>query len=128
MNYELNQYILYLFDIASSSEPLRGYVCPWPHAHSQPRVRSKNLHQQTYCFKRSNILPFPWTLFICSLMTLIKLFCIKLIMSRKRDGIRPLIRYKLLLVSYCKFWIYWVGVNTKFTIWKLVNFVFKPTQ
>ena len=24
------------------------------------------------------------------------------------------------LVSYCKFWIYWVGVNTKFTIWQLV--------
>ena len=23
-------------------------------------------------------------------------------------------------VSYCKFWIYWVGVNTKFTIWQLV--------
>ena len=21
------------------------------------------------------------------------------------------------LMSYCKFWIYWVGVNTKFTIW-----------
>ena len=23
------------------------------------------------------------------------------------------------LLSYCKFWIYWVGVNTKFTIWQL---------
>ena len=23
-------------------------------------------------------------------------------------------------LSYCKFWIYWVGVNTKFTIWQLV--------
>ena len=21
-------------------------------------------------------------------------------------------------MSYCKFWIYWVGVNTKFTIWQ----------
>ena len=31
--------------------------------------------------------------------------------------------------SYCKFWIYWVGVNTKFTIWHfIVNFVFTPTQ
>ena len=37
-------------------------------------------------------------------------------------------------MSYCKFWIYWVDVNTKFTIWQLtnrchiVNFVFTPTQ
>ena len=23
------------------------------------------------------------------------------------------------LVSYCKFWIYWVGVNTQFTVWHL---------
>mgnify|MGYP003691458067 CR=1 FL=1 len=33
--------------------------------------------------------------------------------------------------SYCirKFWIYWMGVNTKFTIWQLiVNFVFTPTK
>ena len=27
------------------------------------------------------------------------------------------------MVSYCKFWIYWVGVNTKCTIWQLVNCV-----
>ena len=26
----------------------------------------------------------------------------------------------LIALSYCKFWIYWVGVNTKFTIWQLV--------
>ena len=25
-----------------------------------------------------------------------------------------------LYMSYCKFWIYWVGVNTKFTIWQLL--------
>ena len=25
-----------------------------------------------------------------------------------------------LQLSYCTFWIYWVGVNTKFTIWQLV--------
>ena len=32
-------------------------------------------------------------------------------------------------MSYCKIWIYWDGVNTKFTIWQLahtVNFVFTP--
>ena len=23
------------------------------------------------------------------------------------------------VLSYCKYWIYWVGVNTKFTIWQL---------
>ena len=25
------------------------------------------------------------------------------------------------LMSYCKFWIYWVGVNTKFTIWHWIE-------
>ena len=34
-------------------------------------------------------------------------------------------------MSCCKFWIYWVGVNTKFTTWQschVVNFVFTPAQ
>ena len=26
------------------------------------------------------------------------------------------------LLSYCKFWIYWVGVNTKFTIWQQLSY------
>ena len=29
-------------------------------------------------------------------------------------------------VSYCKFWIYWVGVNTKFTIWQLKIYNMTP--
>ena len=34
------------------------------------------------------------------------------------------------ILSYYKFWIFWMGVNTKFKIWELhiVNFVFTPTQ
>ena len=34
------------------------------------------------------------------------------------------------ILSYYKFWIFWMGVNTKFTIWELhiVNFVFTSTQ
>ena len=37
---------------------------------------------------------------------------------------------RLSYVSYCKFWIYWVGINTKFTYitCHIVNFVFTPTQ
>ena len=27
--------------------------------------------------------------------------------------------YEMFPVSWCKFWIYWVGVNTKFTTWQL---------
>ena len=35
----------------------------------------------------------------------------------------------LYLLSYCKIWIYWVGVNKKITKWQLVgNFLFTPTQ
>ena len=48
LNHEFNKYILYLFDIASGSDPLRGYVCPWPHVHSQPRVRSRNFQKETF--------------------------------------------------------------------------------
>ena len=36
--------------------------------------------------------------------------------------------YQLLYLSCCKFWIYWMGVNTTFTTWHIVNFVFTPTQ
>ena len=34
------------------------------------------------------------------------------------------------ILSYYKFWIFWMGVNTTFTIWELhiVNFVFTSTQ
>ena len=36
--------------------------------------------------------------------------------------------YPNINVSYCKFLFYWVGINTKFTIWQhIVNFVFTPT-
>ena len=28
--------------------------------------------------------------------------------------------FETMLMSYCKFWIYWVDVNTKFTIWQVV--------
>ena len=31
-------------------------------------------------------------------------------------------------MSYCKFWIYWVDVNTKFTIWHLVQRKFKKNK
>ena len=30
--------------------------------------------------------------------------------------------------SCCKFWIYWVGVNTRYSTCHFVNFVFTPTQ
>ena len=31
-------------------------------------------------------------------------------------------------LSYCKFWINWVGVKTQFTMCHIVNFEFTPTQ
>ena len=31
------------------------------------------------------------------------------------------------VMSYCKFWIYWMGVNAEFAIHLIVNFVFTPT-
>ena len=37
-------------------------------------------------------------------------------------------KYMRIVLSCCKFWIYWMGVNTKFTLCHIVNFVFTPTQ
>ena len=36
-----------------------------------------------------------------------------------------LLFHKPRILSYCKFWIYWLSVNTKFTICHIVNFAFK---
>ena len=33
---------------------------------------------------------------------------------------------QILSPLYCKFWIYWVGVNTKFTIWQQILSPFLP--
>ena len=49
---------------------------------------------------------------------------------KKSSSPEPLGQFQpnLAQMSCCKFWIYWVDVNTKFTSCHVAKFVFTPTQ